>query len=84
MTEALETMFKHPETGIELVTLPEFQAALWDVEERLAPLYRVRRELREAMTERFDAPLPTNPRNRTVAQAMVARCPRCHKELEEK
>lgn len=74
--------FPHPDTGAELVTLADFQKALVEVEDRLSPLYRLRTQLRDAMTERFEAPLPTNPRNRTVAQAMVARCPRCRREIE--
>lgn len=68
--------FVHPETGEVLATAEEWQAALSAVEEKLAPLYRVRRALREEYAERFEPVLPA-PRYRSQVQEKVARCPRC-------
>lgn len=73
--------FPHPETGVALETLPDFQDALIDVETRLGALYRVRTPIREELTRRFGPVLPVDRRNRTVAQAMVALCPRCGTKL---
>ena len=73
--------FAHPETGELLSTREEFRAALAEIEERMAPYYRVRRQIREAASERFDVHLPS-ARNRTPTQEKVARCPRCGGRLE--
>jgi hypothetical protein len=72
--------FTHPETGELLATAEEWQAALRALEERLAPLFRVRRVLREAYGSRFEPVLPA-PRHRSPTQEKVARCPRCGQEL---
>ena len=73
----------HPETGREVQTHEEFVAALTWVEERLAPLYKVRRHLREEMAERFPpAELPKRSK-RTDKQNAIARCPRCGGQLED-
>jgi hypothetical protein len=75
--------FIHPETGEVLCSQEEWKAALVSVEERLAPIYRTRRTLREAYAERFPAPeLPPKTR-RTETQEKVARCPRCGERLEK-
>lgn len=68
--------FPHPETGELLVTLDDFRVALREIEERMAPLYRTRRSIREEMSERFTVELPP-ARSRTPTQEKVARCPRC-------
>lgn len=73
--------FPHPETGELLETQADFQAALAEIEERMAPYYRTRRQIREAASERFDAVLP-QPWLRTSTQEKVARCPRCGGNLE--
>ena len=75
--------YVHPETGEVLCSQEEWRAALVSLEERLAPIYRERRKLREEYAERFPAPeLP--PRTaRTETQAKIARCPRCGMRLEE-
>lgn len=70
-------VFSHPETGQILETREEFTAALSELEERLAPLYRVRRLIRENAAERFDAPDMPRPARRTAKQDLVVRCPRC-------
>lgn len=70
-------MIPHPETGEALETVEEIKAALSALEERMAPLYRVRRLLREEyaeLTETADMPAA---RYRTEKQERVARCPRC-------
>jgi hypothetical protein len=70
--------YVHPETGEILATEEEWRAALTAVEEQLAPLYRLRRDLREAHADRFEAAaMPTHRRNRSETQEKVARCPRC-------
>lgn len=61
----------------------EFQAALSDVEERLAPLYRVRWKLRDAYTERYEGPELPRARDRSPTQEKVSRCPRCGHSLAE-
>lgn len=69
--------FIHPETGEVLCSQEEWKAALVSLEEKLAPIYRTRRTLREAYAERFAAPeLPPKTR-RTDVQEKVVRCPRC-------
>ena len=73
--------FPHPTTGQALETLTDFQNALTAIEEEIAPLYRVRRKIHEAMTDRYEAVLP-EARYRTLTQEKVARCPRCRNELE--
>lgn len=72
----------HPESGREVQTHEEFLEAIVWVEERLAPLYRVRRHLREEMATRFPAPELPPPSRRTDKQAAIARCPRCGGTLE--
>ena len=65
-----------------LCTKEEWLAALTAVEERLAPIYRLRWQLRDGYVERFEpAPLP-RARNRSETQEKVARCPRCGGRLE--
>ena len=80
MTETT-TPFAHPETGEALESLIDFQDALTNVESRLAPLYRLRRALRDEMNLRFDPVLP-HKRWQSMTQEKVARCPRCQRELE--
>jgi hypothetical protein len=72
--------FAHPETGEALETHEDFRDALLDVETRLAPLYRVRRTLRDEMTTRYEPVLPEK-RWQSMTQEKVARCPRCRTEL---
>lgn len=70
--------YVHPETGEVLATEEEWRAALAAVEEQLAPLYRLRRDLREAHAERFEpAAMPSSRTARTETQEKVTRCPRC-------
>ena len=76
------TEFVHPETGEVLETEAEWKAALNALEEKLAPIYRVRRTLREQYAERFPPPEQPAPRYRTPTQEKVARCPRCGGRLE--
>ena len=77
-----ETMsFPHPETGELLDSQEDFQAALAAIEERMAPLYRIRRVIREEAAKRFEVRLP-RARYRTEKQDRVARCPRCGGKLE--
>lgn len=72
----------HPETGEVLETQKQFMAALAEIEERMAPLYRVRRQIRDAATEQFEAAgMPKQRRYRTETQEKVARCPRCGTKL---
>lgn len=73
----------HPVTGQVLETKEDFQAALAELEERMAPLYRERRTLREAWVETFVPPDMPRARYRTVTQEKVARCPRCNRRLDE-
>lgn len=73
----LLTDFIHPETGEVLSSEEEWKAALVALEERLAPIYRVRRELRQAYADRFPPPELPPRRYRTDTQEKVARCPRC-------
>ena len=77
------TDFIHPETGELLATEQDWRDALSAVEERLAPIYRVRRALREEYASRFEAAALPARRNRTETQEWVARCPRCGGRLEE-
>lgn len=72
--------FPHPETGVVLEEHEDFQVALLDVEARIAPLYRVRRALREELTKRFEPVLPER-RWQSMTQEKVARCPRCGGEV---
>lgn len=79
------TDYIHPETGELLATDEEWRAALTAVEERLAPIYRVRRSLREEYASRFEAAALPGRRGRTETQEKVARCPRCgSRESENK
>lgn len=71
----------HPETGQLLETHDEIVSAIARIEERFAPLYRMRRALQEGLTE-FEAVLPP-ARARTPTQDRVARCPRCGVKLEK-
>ena len=73
--------YVHPETGEVLCSQEEWRAALVAVEERLAPIYRVRRSLREEYAERFPAPELPRRSERTETQERVARCPRCGAKL---
>ena len=82
LVDAEPRAFPHPETGQVLLELDEFRDALLDVESRLAPLYRVRRAIRDEMTNRFEPVLPES-RWQTDTQQKVARCPRCRTELKE-
>ena len=75
--------FVHPETGEVLASQEDWLAALAAVEERLAPLYRVRRALRFEYTERFEPAEMPPRRARTETQEKVARCPRCGGRLEK-
>lgn len=75
--------FVHPETGELLATEEQWREALAAVEEQMAPLYRLRRVLRDAAAERFEpAAQPSRRRDRTETQERVARCPRCGTRLE--
>ena len=69
--------FVHPETGELLATEGEWRAALAAVERQLAPIFRTRRQIREAYAERFPPKLPERRRDRTETQEKVAHCPRC-------
>ena len=69
--------YVHPETGEVLATDEEWRAALAAVEERLAPLYRLRRDLREAHADRFEPAAMPERRYRSQTQEKVTRCPRC-------
>lgn len=75
-------VYVHPETGEVLATEQEWRAALVAVEEQLAPLYRLRRSLREAHAEAFAPPEMPPARARTEVQERVLRCPRCGGRLE--
>ena len=75
--------FFHPETGEIIETHEEFLDALHALEERLAPIYRYRARIREAMSERFPPAEMPEPRYRTQAQEKVARCPRCGGRIED-
>ena len=79
-TETHATFF-HPQTGEVLETQEQFWAVLSAIEEEIAPLYRLRRAIRDVYTERFDPVLPEK-RWQSMTQEKVARCPRCSKELE--
>lgn len=74
--------YVHPETGEILATEEDWRAALAAVEERLAPIYRIRRDLRSQYASRFEAAALPRRRNRTETQEKVARCPRCGERLE--
>lgn len=77
------TEYVHPETGEVLATEQDWREALAAVEERMAPLYRLRRQLREQAAERFQAAeQPSRWRDRTDIQRRVERCPRCGGKLE--
>lgn len=76
--------YVHPETGEILATEEDWRAALAAVEERMAPLYRLRRQLRESAAERFQAAdRPARRRDRTDTQERVERCPRCGGRLND-
>lgn len=73
----------HPETGEVLETQKQFMAALAEIEERMAPLYRVRHQIRDAAAEKYPpAQMPKQRRHRTETQEKVARCPRCGTKLD--
>ena len=82
MTEPFLSRFTHPETGELLDSQEDFQAALAAIEERMAPLYRERRTIREAWALKFDPPDMPRARYRTEKQDRVARCPRCGSRLK--
>ncbi len=69
-------MFTHPESGEVLESQEAFLKSLSEIEERLAPLYRVRRAIREQYAEKYEPVLP-QARYRSQTQEKVARCPRC-------
>lgn len=69
--------FPHPETGELLEAEAQFRAALEEINERLSPLWRVQRAIREAWAERFDPAEMPGRRYRTEKQERVTRCPRC-------
>ena len=82
MTETTHPEFMHPETGQILETKDEFVTAMLDIDLRMSPMWVVRRQLREAFTDRFEPTLPDRV-YRTVTQEKVARCPRCGAGLAE-
>jgi hypothetical protein len=65
-----------------LATEEDWRAALAVVEEQLAPLYHVRRLLREEYFYRFSPPALPPPRYRTEKQEKIARCPRCGAKIK--
>lgn len=73
----------HPESGELLATEEEWRAALNDVEDRLAYLYRLRRSLRDGEEGALKVAELPEPRYRTDKQNAVARCPRCGGRLEK-
>ena len=77
MTETTLAPFIHPETGEVLEAQADFLKALDEITERMTPLWKIRRRIREAHAERFEAPLPSDRRNRTQTQERVHLCPRC-------
>lgn len=74
----IETLrpFVHPETGELLSTRAELHSALIEINERMEPLFRVRRRIRDAYTERFEATLPPWDQM-TDKQQRISLCPRC-------
>lgn len=74
--------YVHPETGEVLATEEEWRAALSAVEARLAPIFRLRRQLLTEHAVRFEGPALPPRRARTDTQEKVARCPRCGERLE--
>lgn len=79
-TTSPSEVFVHPETGEIIATREEWLAALTAVEERLAPIFRIRRELRQAFADRYEPVLPPR-RSRTETQEKIARCPRCGERI---
>lgn len=75
--------FHHPETGELLEDEEALRAALSEVEERMAPLYRTRRVLREALCELAGPAVLPRRRQRTDTQQRVAQCPRCGQTYSE-
>lgn len=75
-----EATFFHPETGELLETQEQFIAVLSAIEEEIAPLYRLRRAIRDVYTARFEPVLPEK-RWQSMTQEKVASCPRCSGEL---
>lgn len=75
MTTTLEP-FVHPETGEVLSTQAELHDALIEINDRMEPLFRIRRVIREAYAERFEAVLPPWDRM-TDKQQRIYLCPRC-------
>jgi hypothetical protein len=74
--------YVHPETGVLITTEQEWRAAFDELEERLKPLYRLRRQLAVEHAVRFEPTLPER-RAQSDAQQRVARCPRCGGPLED-
>lgn len=72
----------HPVTGEVLSTQEEYLSALRAVEEEMQPFWKIRREIREAYAEEFEAAAQPAPRYRTTTQEKVSRCPRCGGILE--
>ncbi len=83
MTTKSPSEYTHPETGEVLSTREDFNAALAAIEEKMAPMYRLRRLIRENAAERFDAPDMPRPARRTAKQDLVVRCPRCGQSYKE-
>lgn len=70
-------------TASSTVSLSDLEAALSELEERMAPLFRQRRALRETIASmRTPAALPPKTR-RTETQEKIARCPRCGGRLAD-
>ena len=74
--------FMHPVTGELLSSKEEFLAAIREEEERLTVVYRTLGPLRQEMADRFPPAEMPRPRERTVTQERVMRCPRCGGRLE--
>ena len=74
--------FPHPETGELLDSREDFLGALFAVEERLGYLFNLRRKIREGGGGKLPPIHQPRPRDRTVTQEKVARCPRCGGKLE--
>lgn len=83
MTTSPSREYVHPETGEVLCTEDEWRAALDAIEERLAPIFRLRRQLLAERAVRFEPPELPPRRARTETQEKIARCPRCGERLED-
>lgn len=74
--------FVHPETGEMLECRQDFQDALDEIEEKMKPYYRLRREIQTALATHFEGAALPPPRYRSLTQEKVARCPRCGERLD--